>query len=260
MSDAFSDTQQSFAHHIKDGRVCHTLLPTLNKFEKVSDSPTQRRELKINSDILDLFWNRIPNISHMPMSLKETVAVEQSLKSGLESHNFLTWSVVALIRSLHEKKLLPMDDPVSPSCRSPFQRPVAVWLRASTSNALFVTLKRRHLLLSLVVPSVSDAQKNLLLDPFFQKSSLFSSSSVEAACSALVTCPCLSHILRPPCRRLHLVVHHVLALRPREALLDNFFDNLLRSDPLPLSDCSLARRAIHASRRSPPQSPTTGRL
>ena len=72
-----------------------------------------------------------------------------------------------------------------PSCRSPFQRPVAVWLRASTSNATFVTLKRRQLLLSLVVPSVSDAQgKNLLLDPFFQTSSLFSSLSVEAACSA----------------------------------------------------------------------------
>ena len=52
-----------------------------------------------------------------------------------------------------------------------------------------------------------------------------------------MTCPCLSHILRPPRRRLHLVVHHVLALRPREALLDNFLNNLLRSDPLPLSDC-----------------------
>ena len=47
MSDAFSDTQQSFAHRITDGRVCHTLLPTLNKFEKVSDSPTQRGELRL---------------------------------------------------------------------------------------------------------------------------------------------------------------------------------------------------------------------
>ena len=77
MSDAFSDTQQRFAHRIKDGRVCHTLLPTLNKFEKVSNSPTQRRELKANPDILDLFRNRIPNISHVPMSLKKTVAVER---------------------------------------------------------------------------------------------------------------------------------------------------------------------------------------
>ena len=104
MSDAFSDTQQRFAHRIKDGRVCHTLLPTLNKFEKVSNSPTQGRELKANPDILDLLRNRIPDISHVPMSLKETVAVERSLRSGLESHNFLTWSVVALIRSLHEEE------------------------------------------------------------------------------------------------------------------------------------------------------------
>ena len=54
-----------------------------------------------------------------------------------------------------------------------------------SSSAAFVTLKRRQLLLSHVVPSVSDAQKrNLLSDPFFQTGSLFSSSSVEAARSA----------------------------------------------------------------------------
>ena len=87
---SFSDTQQRFAHRIKDGRVCHTLLPTLTKFEKASNSPTQRSELKTNPNILNLFWNRIPNISHVPMSLKETVTVEQSLASDLESHNFLT--------------------------------------------------------------------------------------------------------------------------------------------------------------------------
>ena len=51
-----------------------------------------------------------------------------------------------------------------------------------TSNAAFVTLMRRQLLLSHMVPSVSDAQKkNLLSDPFFQTSFLFSASSVEAA-------------------------------------------------------------------------------
>ena len=78
-------------------------MPTLNKFEKVSNSSTQGREFKSNPDILDLLRNRFPDISHVPMSLQETVAVERSLRSGLESHNFLTWSVVTLIRSLHEK-------------------------------------------------------------------------------------------------------------------------------------------------------------
>ena len=185
MSDAFSDTQQRFAHRIKDGRVCHTLLPTLNKFEKVSNSPTQGRELKANPDILDLLRNRIPDISHVPMSLKETVAVERSLRSGLESHNFLTWSVVALIRSLHEKKLLPMDDPVISQLQKSFLMACGSVASCLTSNAAFVTLMRRQLLLSHMVPSVSDAQKkNLLSDPFFQTSSLFSASSVEAARSA----------------------------------------------------------------------------
>ena len=49
-----------------------------------------KKGVQTNPNILDLFWNRIPNISHVPMSLKETLAVEQSLTSGLESHNFLT--------------------------------------------------------------------------------------------------------------------------------------------------------------------------
>ena len=90
MSEAFSAPQQRFAHRIKDGRVCHTLLPTLNKFGKASNSPAQGSELKTNPYILNLFWNRIPSINHVPMSLRETIIVEQSLASDLESHNFLT--------------------------------------------------------------------------------------------------------------------------------------------------------------------------
>ena len=185
MSDAFSDTQQRFAHRIKDGRVCHTLLPTLNKFERVSNSPTHGKELKANPDVLDLLRNRVPDNRHVPMSLKEAVAVERSLRSGLESYNFLTWSVVALIRSLHEKKLLPMDDPVISQLQKSFSKACGNVASCLTSNAAFITRKRRQLLLSHVVPSVSDAQKrNLLSDPFFQTSSLFSASSVEAARSA----------------------------------------------------------------------------
>ena len=173
MSDAFFDTQQRFAHRIKDGRVCHTLLPT------------QGKELKANPDVLDLLRNRVPDNRHVPMSLKEAVTVERSLRSGLESHNFLTWSVVALIRSLHEKKLLPMDDPVISQLQKSFSKACGSVASCLTSNAAFVTLKRRQLLLSHVVPSVSDAQKrNLLSDPFFQTSSLFSAPSVEAAPSA----------------------------------------------------------------------------
>ena len=185
MSDSFSDTQQRFTHRIKDGKVCLTLLPTLNKFERVSNSPTQGKELKANPDVLDLLRNRVPDNRHVPISLKEAVAVERSLRSGLESFNFLTWSVVALIRSLHEKKLLPKDDAVISQLQKSFSKACGNVASCISSNAAFVTLKRRQLLLSHVVPSVSDAQKrNLLSDPFFQTSSLFSASSVETARSA----------------------------------------------------------------------------
>ena len=259
MSDAFSDTQQRFTHHIKDGKVCHTLLPTLNKFERVSNSPTQGKELKANPDVLDLLRNRVPDNRHVPISLKEAVAVERSLRSGLESHNFLTWSVVALIRSLHEKKLLPMDDPVISQLQKSFSKACGNVVSSITSNAAFVTMKRRQLLLSHVVPSVSDAQKrNLLSDPF-SRQVLFSLLRLWRLLDLpLVIYPCSNHILRPHRRHPNFVVNHILALQPREALQDNLLDLLRRSDPLPLSDSSLPGRVIRASRRSLPEPPRSG--
>ena len=225
MSDAFSDTQQRFAHRIKDGRVCHTLLPTLNKFEKVSNSPAHRGELKTNPNILNLFWNRIPDISHVPMSLKETVAVEQSLTSASSpTTSHLIGGGLDSFPAREEASAHGLSSylPVSKACDS-------------VASCLNFKCSLRH-------PEEGTAR-------------LWSLFALR-----LVTCPYLRHILRPPRRRLHLVVHHILALWSREALLENFLDNLLCRDLLPLSDCSLARRAICASRRSPPQPTTTGRL
>ena len=185
LSDSFTETQRRFARRIKDGKACHTLLPTLNRFERVSNSPTQGKELRANLDVLDLLRDKVPDSRHVPLSLKEAAALEQSLRSVLESHNFLTWSVVALIRSLHDKNLLPKDNQIISQLQKSFSKACGNVASGLSSSAAFVTLKRRQLLLSHVVPSVSDAQKrNLLSDPFFQTGSLFSSSSVEAARSA----------------------------------------------------------------------------
>ena len=185
MSDSFSDTQKRFSQRIKDGRVCHSLLPTLHRFERVSNSPSQGKELKANPDILDLLRNKVPGIRHLPISIKEGIFIERSLRSCLESHNFLTWSVMALIESLHEKKLLPKDDPVISQLQKSFSKACSNVTNGLAANTAFVTMKRRQLLLSHVVPSVSEAQKrNLLSDPFFQTGSLFDASSVESARSA----------------------------------------------------------------------------
>ena len=182
---SFTETQERFACRIKDGKACHTLLTTLNKFERVSDSPTQGKELKANPDILDLLRNKVPDSRYVPLSLNEAAALERSMRSLLETHSFLIWSVVALIRSLHDRNLLPKDDQIISQLQKSSSKACGNLASALSSSAAFVTLKRRQLLLSHVVPSVSDTRKrNLFSDPFFQTGSLFSSSSVEAARSA----------------------------------------------------------------------------
>ena len=185
MSDSFTATQKRFSQRIQEGRVCHSLLPSLHRFERVSNSPTQGKELKANPDILDLLRNKVQDFRHLPISIKEGISVERSLRSLMESHNFLTWSVMALIKSLHEKKLLPKDDPVISQLQKSFSKACSNIAHGLAANTAFITMKRRQLLLSHVVPSVSEVQKrNLLSDPFFQTGSLFDASSVESARSA----------------------------------------------------------------------------
>ena len=185
MSDSFLDTQKKFSQRIQEGRACHTLLPSLHRLEKVSNSPTQGKELTANPDVLDLLKNKVQDFRQLPISIKEGVALERTLRSMMESHSFLTWSVMGLLKSLHQKSLLPKDDPVITQLQKSFSKACSSLASSMTTSAAFVTMKRRQLLLSHVVPSVSEAQKrNLLSDPFFQTSSLFDASSVESARSA----------------------------------------------------------------------------
>ena len=170
---------------IQEGRACHTLLPFLHRFERVSNSPTQGKELTANPDILDLLRNKVPDFRQLPISIKEGIFIERSLRLMMETHSFLTWSVMGLIKSLYEKKLLPKDDPVISQLQKSFSKACSSMASGLASSTAFITMKRRQLLMSHMVPSVSEAQKrNLLSDPFFQTGSLFDASSVESARSA----------------------------------------------------------------------------
>ena len=185
MSDSFADTQKKFSKRIQEGRACHTLLPSLHRLEKVANSPSQGKELIANPDVLDLLRNKVPDFRHLPISVKEGIALERTLRSIMESQSFLTWSVMGLLKSLHLKSLLPKDNPVISQLQKSFSKACSNVASGMTAGAAFLTMKRQHLLLSHVVPSVSEAQKrNLLADPFFQTSSLFDASSLESARSA----------------------------------------------------------------------------
>ena len=52
MSDSFTETQKKFSKRIQEGRACHTLLPSVNRLEKVSNSPSQGKELIANRTCL----------------------------------------------------------------------------------------------------------------------------------------------------------------------------------------------------------------
>ena len=80
MSDSFLDTQKKFSQRIQEGRACHTLLPSLHRLEKVSNSPTQGKELTANPDVLDLLKNKVQDFRQLPISIKEGVALERTLK------------------------------------------------------------------------------------------------------------------------------------------------------------------------------------
>ena len=254
MSDAFSDTQKRFTQRIKDGRVCHSLLPTLHRFERVSNSPTQGKELKANPDVLDLLRNKVPDFRYLPISIKEGIAVERSLRSCLESHNFRTWSVMALIRSLHEKKLLPKDDPVISQLQKSFSKACSNVASCITSNTAFVTMKRRQLLLSHVVLRSPKLKRETCSRILFSRQVLFSMLHLWSLLDLLhVIYHYLNHTSRPHHRRPNLVVNHFLALRARKVLLDSLLDHLRHSVPLPLPDTNLAGRMVLAFRRSLPE-------
>ena len=145
------------------------------------------KELKANPDILDFLRNEVPDSRYVPLSFKDSAALERSMRSMLESHSFLTWLVVAFIRSLHDRNLVPKDDQIISQLQKSFSTDCGNLASGLSSSAAFVTLKRRQLLLSHVVwclQSPMHRRGTYFRIPFFQTGSVFSSSSVEAARSA----------------------------------------------------------------------------
>ena len=136
--------QERFARHIRDGKACHTLFYTLNEFERVSDLPTQGKELMANPNILDFLRNKVPDSRrYVPLSFQDSAALQRSLRSMLETHSFLSWSVVAFIRSLRDRNLLPKDDQIISQLKKSFSTACGNLSFGLSSSAAFVTLKRR---------------------------------------------------------------------------------------------------------------------
>ena len=92
-------------------------------------------------------WRRIPT----------------SMRSMLETHSLLTWSVMAFIRKLHDRNILLKDDQIISQLQKSFSKAYGNLAFGLSSSAVFVTLKRRQVPLSRMVPSVSDVLTWILI-------------------------------------------------------------------------------------------------
>ena len=182
MRSACESAQSKFESRIFEGRSLSSLMPSVLRTEKVSDSPCQGKGLKVNSQVYDLMSSKPSDSRSIPLSVREATVLETTLRSVMESYNFQLWTTTALFRFLGESGHFNLDDPLLDQFQRSFSRGMENVAAAMASAVAFVTTKRRESFLSHMVPSVTEAQKRKLLsDPLFQQRDLFAPATLEAA-------------------------------------------------------------------------------
>ena len=179
---ACESTQSKFETKIHEGKSLSKIMPSVSKVEKVSDSPCQGKELKVNSQVYNLMGSKPSDTRSVPMSVRDAAVLEKTLRSTLESYNFQLWTMTALFRFFGDSGQIPLDDPLLDQFQRSFSRGTENVAVGLASAVAFVTTKRRESFLSHMVPSVTEAQKrNRLSDPIFQQKDLFAPATLEAA-------------------------------------------------------------------------------
>ena len=182
MRSACDSAQRKFEAKVSEGKSLSSILTSVSRTERVSDSPCQGRATKINSQVFDLMPSRPAESRSVPLSVREATTLETALRGLMESYNFQLWTVTALFRFLGDSGCCPMDDPLLDQFQRSFSRGAENVATVLTSTTTFVSAKRRQSFLSHMFPSVTDAQKRKLLsDPLFDQKDLFAPASIEAA-------------------------------------------------------------------------------
>ena len=181
MRSAWDSAQRKFDAKVSEGKSLSSILTTVSRTERVSDSPCQGRATKVNSQVYDLMPSRPPESRSVPMSVREATNLETTLRGAMESYNFQLWIVTALFRFLGDSGCCPMDDPLLDQFQRSFSRGAENLAAALASSTALVSAKRRESFLTHMFPSVTDAQKRKLLsDPLFDQKDLFAPASIEA--------------------------------------------------------------------------------
>ena len=75
---ACESTRSKFETKIYEGKSLSTIMPSVSKVEKVSDSPCQGKELKVNSQVYDLMGSRPSDTRSVPMSVRDAFLATQA--------------------------------------------------------------------------------------------------------------------------------------------------------------------------------------
>ena len=182
MRSACDSAQRKFEAKVSEGKSLSSILTTVSRTERVSDSPCQGRATKVNSQVFDLMSSRPPDSRSVPLSVREATNLETTLCGVMESYNFQLWTVTALFRFLGDSGCCPIDDPLLDQFQRSFSRGAENVAATLASSTALVSAKRRESFLTHMFPSVTDAQKRKLLsDPLFDQKDLFVPASIEAA-------------------------------------------------------------------------------
>ena len=134
----------------------------LKRFPSRSDSPVIFRMGRLATPF-SILSTSLKGSQIRPLRGRNWRRIPTSMRSMLETHSLLTWSVMAFIRKLHDRNLLPKDDQIISQLQKSFSKAYGNLAFGLSSSAVFVTLKRRQLPLSRMVPSVSDVLMWILI-------------------------------------------------------------------------------------------------
>ena len=82
---ACESAQSKFETKIFEGKSLYAVMPSVSRIEKVSDSPCQGKELKVNSQVYDLMSSKPSDTRSVPLSVRDAAVLEKTLRSTLES-------------------------------------------------------------------------------------------------------------------------------------------------------------------------------
>ena len=67
---------------VSEGKSLSSILMTVSRTERVSDSPCQGRATKVNSQVYDLMSSRPPDSRSVPLSVREATNLETTLRGS----------------------------------------------------------------------------------------------------------------------------------------------------------------------------------